>query len=94
MSETVKDSEIKQKILRGEKTQDYAAVIRPKKAQRLVVRSLGAFEKDNPTHTNDPKLIAASKENGNLIVTGDVPESKAKAKSDDKADAKSGKPGK
>ena len=64
--ETVKDSEVKQQLRSGVPLPDYKAVIRPKKANKLIVPGLGEYDNDNPIHTNNDKLIKGCKANGNI----------------------------
>lgn len=83
MSETTKDSEIKALQATNKSVPEYRAVISPKKAEKLIIPSLGTFLKDDPTHTNDEDLIAGAQKNGNLNVVINY-ELEAKAKEPNK----------
>ena len=69
MSDTSKDSEFKAQQQQGAKLPDFKAVIRPKRAGKLVVKSLDTtFEQADPIHTNDVAFIKKCQGNGNLVV--------------------------
>lgn len=84
--ETVKSSEVLERIRRGEKAEDHLATIRPTKAKKLIVFRGEVIEKDNPTRTNDIKLAKRLAGNGNISVAYSRDPDKPKAKADSKAD--------
>ncbi|MEZ0373298.1 MAG: hypothetical protein ACAI44_29690 [Candidatus Sericytochromatia bacterium] len=87
--ETLKDSEVEALRSAGQEVADYKAVIRTKRAAKLVIPSLGTFYRDNPVHTNDEALIEAALGAGGLAVTIDPARYKTRAqrKAEEKAKA-------
>jgi len=91
INDTLKQSEIESLRDSGEVVTDFKAVIRTRKASKLVIPGLGTFERDEPVHTNDEELIEAALAAGGLAVTIDpdqyTPRSRRKAETDAKAKA-------
>lgn len=87
LTENTPESEILALQQHGQKVADAKAVIRPKRSERLKIRSLGVFEKADPIHSNDVEFIKKCQANGNLSVTLNGPLEAPSAKAEKAADS-------